>query len=79
MSESQKAKDDAAKKAAEEAEAAKAAKKARRSDSDDAPKPAWQAPDYDGPLDAEQAAWRNKHKATWRDPATKTSDGGDAK
>lgn len=80
MSESQKTKDDAAKKAAEEAADAKASKKARRSDSDsDAPTPDWQKPDYNGPLDAEQAAWRNRHKAAWRNPSTKPVEGGDAK
>ena len=58
MSEANKHNDDAAKKAAEETAAAKAAKKAKASD---ASPPAWQDPDYDGPLDGEQAMWRNKH------------------
>lgn len=40
---------------------------------------AWQDPDYNGPLDAEQAAWRNKHKASWRNPATKPVEGGETK
>jgi hypothetical protein len=55
MSESSKTKDDAV-NAAEDAAAAKAAKKAQGS----AP-PAWQALDYDGPLDIEQAMWRNEN------------------
>lgn len=56
--------DDAAKKAADESAAAKkAADKAAKKAADEAKAPTadWQQPDYDGPLDGEKAAWRNKH------------------
>ena len=55
--------DEAAKKAADEAAAKKAADKAAKKAADEAKAPVadWQQPDYDGPLDGEKAAWRNKH------------------
>lgn len=36
------------------------AAKAAKADAASAPAP-WQQADYDGPLDGEQAAWRNRH------------------
>lgn len=39
---------------------AKAAKRTRANESESALAD-WQQPDYDGPLDGEKAAWRNKH------------------
>lgn len=54
MSEKQKTASDGKGDAkADDAAGAKAPKKA--------PPPAWQAEDYNGPLDCEQAAWRNAH------------------
>lgn len=38
-----------------------AAKPAKRETSKPADKPAWQKPNYAGPLDGEQAAWRRLH------------------
>lgn len=51
-------KQDDAKKDADESTAKKGAKKAHAEESVAAD---WQQPDYDGPLDGEKAAWRNKH------------------
>ena len=59
---------EAAKKASEEAAAAdQAASKASPPD--------WQQPDYLGPLDTEQARWRNEHLGSFREPATKSEPG----
>ena len=40
---------------------AKDGKRKRHAEAEAAATPAWKDADYDGPLDAEQAAWRNKH------------------
>lgn len=55
---------DAAQASADDAEDARLAAKAERETAVAAaagPKPAWQAPDYAGPLDGAQASWRNAH------------------
>lgn len=44
-----------------------------------APKPSWQEPDYDGPLNSEQAAWRNAHIDRLGDRTTKPAKAGETK
>lgn len=52
------------------------ASKIAKSAAETAAAPEWQHPDYNGPIDAEKAAWRNKHLKRLDDghttkPATK--------